>query len=91
MERWEVNLTKEAETDLNRLDRRVRDRTVKRLTWLGVHFEETVPLPLGGPWRGFFKFRLGDWRVIYTIEWQKSSLTIHLIDHRDKVYKRRKL
>jgi len=53
------------------------------------NFDQITPLPLGDKWRGFFKLRIGDWRVVYEIEISKRLITIHYIDHRDKIYKRK--
>lgn len=84
---WRVDLTDKAEEDLERMDAGTRRRILERLRWLETHFSEVVPLPLGGPWKGFFKLRVGDWRVIYQIEHTDHVITVHHIDRRDKIYK----
>lgn len=90
MERWRFILTPEGEADLDRLGDQTRKRVLEKLGWFSENFDQIAPLPLGGPWKGFFKLRVGDWRIVYEVEDYKQLITIHLIDHRSKIYKRRK-
>jgi len=89
MPQWKVVFTIEAEEDLDRLDKQVRRRVIEKILWLRDSFNEVLPLPLGGKWQRFFKLRVGDWRVIYEVEDPKKQITVHRIDRRDKIYKRR--
>lgn len=88
MVKWHFVITKNAESDLARLDRKSRLRIVEKLKWFTEHFEEVTPFPLDDPWKGFFKLRIGDWRVIYEVEETACRIVVHLIDRRDKIYKR---
>ena len=87
---WEFEIIEGAEADLERLAARTRQRILKKLRWLVQHFDEIVPSRLEGPWQGLFKLRVGDWRVVYEIEPQIYRITVHYIDRRDKIYKRRR-
>lgn len=89
MGKWKVELTFEAEEDLDKMDKQIRGRIIEKIIWLRDNFDQIIPLPLDGRWQGFFKLRVGDWRVIYGVESTKNQITIHRIDHRDKIYKRR--
>ncbi|MDP3696519.1 MAG: type II toxin-antitoxin system RelE/ParE family toxin [Candidatus Taylorbacteria bacterium] len=84
---WRIVVTFEAEKDLERLDTSIRKRVLEKLAWLRHNFDFIIPLPLGGKWRGFFKLRVGDWRIVYEVETKKFLVIIHRIDRRDKVYK----
>ncbi|TSC83371.1 MAG: hypothetical protein G01um101417_668, partial [Parcubacteria group bacterium Gr01-1014_17] len=53
----------------------------------GQNFAHITPFPLGEPWKGFFKWRVGDWRVIYAVRDADRLVLIHHIGRRDKVYK----
>lgn len=88
MSKWEVVVTKEAERDLARLGQEIRKRVLQKIKWLEENFDLVTPLPLGGKWRGFFKLRVGDWRIIYEMEIANKQIVIHYIDLRDKIYKR---
>lgn len=88
MAAWRVAFTKAAERDLAALDRPVRRMVIEALEWFSEHFDELVPLPLGGPFKGFFKFRIGDLRAIYEMRANERLLVVHHIDKRDQIYKR---
>lgn len=87
---WKVIFTYEGEEDLNKLDKSVRERVLNKVIWLGDNFDQVIALPLSKEWRGFYKLRVGDWRVIYDIDDSRRQITIHRIDRRDKVYKRKR-
>lgn len=88
MAQWRFIITPEAESDIRRLDAPVRRRVLEKLKWFVENFNDVTPFPLDNPWKGFFKLRVGDWRIIYEVETSKNLVTVHLIDRRDKVYKR---
>lgn len=90
MSNWLYKITKEAENDIDNLDRQIRDRVLEKLKWMAHNFENIIPFPLGGEWRGFFKLRVGDWRIIYEIDLIEKTVIIHHVNHRNKVYKRRR-
>ena len=87
MRQWRFEITDNGEADITKLDSSVRRRILKKLKWFMDNFENVIPLPLGGPLKGFFKLRIGDWRVIYEAEEEKGLVTVHSIDHRNKIYK----
>lgn len=89
MPEWRFEITSGAENDLSKLDAQIQNRVVEKLKWFQENFSKITPLPLGGKWRGFFKFRVGDWRVIYEVETGVCEVVIHAIDNRDKIYKQR--
>ncbi len=89
MSKWRLNFTPEAETDLEKLDKKLQRRIIDKLDWLLVNFDKIVPSALGGSWQGYFKLRVGDWRILYKIDWSKDLVIVYLIDRRDKIYKRR--
>ena len=90
MSHWILEFTPEAEQDLAKLNRDLRRRITEKLDWLQDNFDKISPSALDNEWRGFFKLRIGDWRVIYKIEWGKNLIRIWIIDRRDKVYKRKR-
>jgi mRNA interferase RelE/StbE len=58
---------------------------VKRVAWLSENFRRIVLEPLGGEFKGAYKLRVGDWRVIYTVE--GDVIVIRFVGHRREVYK----
>ncbi len=84
---WLVKFTPEGENDLTKLDKPVRRRVIIKLRWLEENFPWVIPEPLSNKWRGYFKLRAGDWRVIYEIDFANNQLVVHRVELRDKVYK----
>jgi len=70
-----VEWAEDAIKDLQRLDKPVAKRIVSKISWFSHHFNNIIP----------FKFRIGDWRVIYTVE--KEVIVIQAIGHRREIYK----
>lgn len=90
MTRWSIDLVPKAQDDLARFDRSIRSQVIERLEWLAANFDLVHLESLHGEWRGFFKLRVGDWRVAYNFNASAGIITVHQIDRRDKMYKRRK-
>ncbi|HKZ56342.1 MAG TPA: type II toxin-antitoxin system RelE/ParE family toxin [Thermodesulfovibrionales bacterium] len=80
-----VEWTKEAVEDLQKLDKSIAKRILNKISWFSQHFDNITPEPLSGELVGTFKLRIGDWRVIYTIE--IDVIVIQAIGHRKEVYK----
>ena len=80
----EVQWTEDAIKDLQKLDRPIRIRLLQKVSWFGRHFEHLTPEPLSADFSDCFKIRVGDWRVIYSLE--KNSILIRAIGHRKEIY-----
>ncbi len=84
---WEVQFTQEATDDLRRLDHAVAQRVLRRLRWLGDNFDSVTPDVLSGSLRGLFKLRVGNYRVVYSVDDTAYMLTVHLVGHRRSIYR----
>lgn len=82
-----VVFTPQAESNLIQLDRRIAQRVLRKIRWLAEHFDDVTPEPLTGQWQGMYKLRVGDYRVLYTVNQAEEQITIHLARHRREVYK----
>jgi len=81
----DVEWTKAAANDLEKLDKNIATRIVKKITWLGKNFDTITPETLEGKFKGTYKYRVGDYRIIYTIE--RRTIVIQFIGHRREIYK----
>lgn len=88
---WKFEFTKDADKDLQKLDSQARKKILIKLRWFREYFDEITPLPLSGDWHGFFKFKIGDWRIVYEIDRNYQKIYIHFVGHRSKIYQRRTL
>ncbi|MFL6194696.1 MAG: type II toxin-antitoxin system RelE family toxin [Thermoanaerobaculia bacterium] len=86
---YSLRILDTATRELADLDRQVAIRIAKRLQWLAENIEEIRPLPLSGDLSSFYKFRVGDYRVIYEILSAEQTLVIHAIGHRREIYRPR--
>ncbi|NWF78396.1 MAG: type II toxin-antitoxin system RelE/ParE family toxin [Chloroflexi bacterium] len=77
--------TEGATKDLERLDKPIARRILRRLAWFSKNFQSIVPEPLTGELQGTFKLRIGDWRAVYTVE--GKIIVIQFIGHRSEIYK----
>ena len=89
MSLWKVEFEIEAVNDLNRLSPPIHRGILIKLEWLRQNFDSITPQPLGGAWRGFYKLRVNDYRVIYDIKWDSFTLIVVIIGHRSSIYKRK--
>jgi mRNA interferase RelE/StbE len=83
---YSVSFETESVADLDALDQRVRLRIINKIEWLRINFERITPLPLTGQWSGFYKLRVGDYRVIYEFDSENHLIIITRIGHRREIY-----
>lgn len=74
---YSVSFESESITDLDNLDQVVRLRILNKIQWLSVNFEQITPLSLTGQWSGFYKLRVGDYRVIYELRYRRTINHYH--------------
>lgn len=89
MRGWALRFSPDAERELKKLDRLVCKLALDQTSWLAEHFDSITPLPLHAEWSGYYKWRAGDYRIIYTINYNARILYIEHVRRRDHVYKRR--
>jgi mRNA interferase RelE/StbE len=85
---FKVRLLDEAERQLAKLDATIAKRLIKRITWLAANFEDARREALTGDLAGLFKFRVGDYRIIFEILTDEQEILIHFLGHRRDVYRR---
>jgi mRNA interferase RelE/StbE len=84
--KYRLVYTERAERDIKKLDSRIKDRigkTLLRLKEEPMRFAEKLSDPILGEYR----FRIGDYRVIFDIE--GNEIVVLRVGHRREIYKRR--
>jgi len=76
----------EALADLEKLSQDLRQRIVNKIDWLAENFEQIKPQPLSNNLSGFFKLRVGDYRVIYEVNPTEQTIIIDRVGHRSQIY-----
>ncbi len=79
--KWSVD----ALGDLENIDTVVAKRIVEKTIWLEKNFTDVVPERLHGRFADFYKLRVGDYRIIYSI--RSEIITIQMIKHRRDAYR----
>lgn len=84
---YTFKLSHVASDRIRRLDKQIASRVMKRLAWFSENFEKMKPEALTGRYAGLFKFNIGDYRVIYSINHEKKTLHVVLFNHRSVAYR----
>ena len=87
---YNLQILDSAARELANLDKPIARRIVLRLKWLAENFNSVRHIPLSGELSEFYKFRVGDYRVLYQILDDEKTILIHAIGHRSEVYRGRK-
>jgi len=88
MKPYQVLLTPEAQSDLRGLASAARTRLLDKLEWIGENAELIQHQTLqGDEWKGCYKYRVGDYRIIYRMEHPPAKLIVLKVGHRREVYK----
>jgi mRNA interferase RelE/StbE len=83
---YKVQYQDRAVSDLKKLDQQTQKRIINKISWLAVNFEQITPMLLSENWAGFYKLRVGDYRVIYSLDETISVLWIEKVGHRRDIY-----
>ena len=84
---YKVEFTLQAEEDLSRLDKTIAQNIAHKIDWLSQNIENIIPAPLKGKFKGKYKLRIGDWRIVYSFENLTQLITVYAVRHRSEVYK----
>ena len=86
MSGFRVILTPEAQQDIKRLDPSLQTRILDKLAWMGQNVSLLRHQSLQGrEWQGCFKYRVGDYRIIYAMDPSAEELTVLKVGHRRQV------
>lgn len=84
---YKIKFTPQAEEDLSRLDKTIAQHIANKIDWLSQNIQSMVPAPLKGKFKGKYKLRVGDWRIVYSLEHSSQIITVYAVRHRSEVYK----
>jgi mRNA interferase RelE/StbE len=85
---YRLEISKPAQNDLSKLDKKVLVAVRTRLVRLSETADEINHLPLKGPFAGLYKLRVyGKYRVIYDLQRDKQIIVVVRVGKRDDIYK----
>lgn len=84
---WSINFTEKARKQLKKLDKEVNSRIIKYLETRIKKNPRSFGSRLLGELSDFWRYRVGDYRVIVSIEDNELIVLVIDVEHRSKVYK----
>ncbi len=86
---WRIEFHPEAAKELRKLDRKAAARIVRTLETRIAPLDDprTLGAPLKGEHQGYWRWRIGDYRVIARIEDQRITILIVRVAHRREAYR----
>ncbi len=84
---YSIDLSPHASQFLNKLDASSLQRITTKLDWYSEHFEECPPEPLTGKLKGLYRFRIGDYRIVYSLDRVNKQIIVLSVGHRSEIYR----
>jgi mRNA interferase RelE/StbE len=85
---YKVHYLQSVEADLMALDRQVRKRVMDKIEKTLAQDPRGLGKPLTGPFTGLWRYRIGDYRVVYKIAEAEILIMIARIGHRRELCRR---
>ena len=73
--------------DLKNLDRTTAKKIVAKVKNYLIQDPVKLGLLLKGTLKGLYRYRIGDYRIIYVIDQAEKKIIILNVNHRKKIYK----
>lgn len=85
---WQLKISPTAKKQLRQLDKPVQKRI---LAFLHIRLRAQLSpidlaVPLAGNWKGFYKFRVGDYRIICDLQHNELVIAVVKVGHRREIY-----
>ena len=75
-----------AEKDLAALDKPIRKRIIDKIEKILAQDPEGLGKPLTGSFKGMWRYRIGDFRVIYRISEEEILILVAKVGDRKNIY-----
>ena len=83
---YKVRWHEEALEDLKSLDKKTQKKILRRVKEYLPQNPASLGNPLKGTFKGFFRYRIGNIRIIYTLDYENETVSILKIGDRKDVY-----
>ena len=78
--KWACEFTENAQQDFSSLPKAIQKRVVRVVTQMSSDpFQGNVKALQGEEWKGVFRRRLGDYRLLFTVNHDEQKVVIHQI------------
>lgn len=87
---WQIKINKNIQRELGKLDKQTAKRITSKLREISqLDNPRSMGKALSGNKAGFWRYRVGDYRIICDIEDEELVILVVEVNHRSKVYKTR--
>lgn len=86
---WSLNYTDEAFKNLEKLDKKIKKRILEFLQKRLNGNPRLLGEPLTGNFKGLWRYRVGDYRLICEIKDNQLIIVLIRIGHRKEIYKQK--
>ncbi len=83
---YQILWHKDAVQDLKKIDRKIALSIISKVEKYLARDPIKLCMPLKGNFKGFFRYRIGKFRVIYTIRENHLLILVLKVGKRDEVY-----
>ena len=87
MNKYSVIILPKAYDALSKIDKPITKRITDKLAWFSENVKSINTIPLTGNFSGLYKLKVGAYRVVYEIDYERKIITVHKIGHRRDIYK----
>ena len=84
---FEIRWHEKAVKDLKRLDKGTSLRIIDKVKNHLIKKPVKLSKSLRGRFQGLFRYRVGDYRVIFVLDYEKGELLILAVSHRKNIYR----
>ena len=78
---YRIEFDSKALEDLKGMPSKVQSQILGKINWLGLNFEQVQPKGLTDNLAGFYKLRVGNYRVLYEIYEELKVIAIARVGH----------
>ena len=87
---WQIKINKNIQRELGKLDKQTAKRITSKLREISqLDNPRSMGKALSSNKTGFWRYRVGDYRIICDIEDEELVILVVEVNHRSKVYKTR--
>jgi len=86
MPEYKITFARSARKELEKFSPHIAERILDRLEDLGAEPRSSGALKLKGE-QGLWRIRVGDYRIVYTIDDRRKTVDVSLVRHRKDVYR----
>lgn len=84
---YKLDFSNQGKKHLQSLGKTTGQMIFDKLKWLTGNVGNVEHLQLKGKYSGLYKLKVGAYRAIYEIDYERKNITVHKVGHRRDIYK----